>query len=326
MEEQFEIGTQQGDDGTPEHWTQPPATDKRLYDYFTGAGMGFAGFDPTSAGSSSGPRGMPDPDGKLVRRGIVKLGHESGRESTADAFRRTAAIVESMDPAQVRVLRLAYGAQDAVPELKLSDNAQARARLEQVEDVSKAERERQRQRSRRLKDLGSWRQVMPETEAARAAFLAWVRERDAKRAKVVDESKAARHAEAEMLMVAREEARAKHAEARAVACRLGLLGDERKAERVAASKLATEQGAAVERFTRQIEALVGSNPDLVVVTPASVARWLAFEASTKTVSAARTEAHQLVKRAWNTWADLRGRRMRHAQATEPGSLKPAGWS
>ena len=152
--------------------TRPPATNDRLYDYFSGDGLcrpslheAFVYMASVGAGTGSG---VPDGDGKLVRSGAVGV---RGERSKAQRHREVAALLHQLEARHVRVLMLAYGPQDQVPELKLSFDPEARARIEGAASSKDAAGRKQRAEDAQRQRLGSWRQVMPETRAAQAAAV-----------------------------------------------------------------------------------------------------------------------------------------------------------
>lgn len=181
------------DDTTETHATKvedrrlpkPPHQDQRLLDFFTGHDLApkslHGAFEAMSATSFA--RGVPDPDARLVNTGAVgfiqrtegelldrmgkTLEHEDDplqneRVSRAQKHRETATLLSRLTPRQVRILQLAYGPQDQVPGVKLGRNP----------PVGKEHVEEGRQYEVRKK-LESWRQVLPETVAAPAAFESW---------------------------------------------------------------------------------------------------------------------------------------------------------
>lgn len=174
----------------PTHWTRPPPQDERLYQYFTGNDLAppsmHGAFEHMAATSFA--RGVPDPDGRLVNTGkvgfrqrdeldLLERGNDDRgrgeRVSNAQKHRETAAVLAALEPAHVAVLRLAYGPQDQVPALKLGADPQARAKLDGGGAEARGEREK-------TKRLGAWRQLLPETRAAREAFAAWVSDEEKK--------------------------------------------------------------------------------------------------------------------------------------------------
>lgn len=162
---------------------KPPNECQRLYDYFSADGLALSsthGAYVNMATVGVGVRGQPDPDARMVNGGSVGfkqraeaelfdryLAHPDGdalrgeRPSKAQLYRETASVLALLEPRHVRVLQLAYGPQDAIPELRqeLIGSAQARASVEGPSAV----------KSKRSKasELGTWVQVMVETEAAR---------------------------------------------------------------------------------------------------------------------------------------------------------------
>jgi hypothetical protein len=150
--------------------TRPPATNDRLYDFFSGDGLcrpslHEAFVHMASVGAATGST-LPDGDGKLVRSGAVGV---RGERSKAQRYRETAALLARLEPCHVRVLMLAYGPQDQVPELKLSFDPEARARVDGTSRDAAGRKQRAEDAQRQR--LGAWRQVMPETRAARGAAV-----------------------------------------------------------------------------------------------------------------------------------------------------------
>lgn len=152
--------------------TRPPATNDRLYDYFSGDGLcrpslheAFVYMASVGAGTGSG---IPDGDGKLVRSGAVGV---RGERSKAQRHREVAALLAKLEARHVRVLMLAYGPQDQVPELKLSFDPETRARVDGTASSKDAAGRKHRAEEAQRQRLGSWRQVMPETRAAREASV-----------------------------------------------------------------------------------------------------------------------------------------------------------
>lgn len=169
-----------------ERISKPPSTCDRLYEYFTADGLCLQSLHGALIAMTStgiGVRGQPDPDGRMVRSGSVGFkqrdqdtlagrlnddGARSERPSKAQRYAETAKVIALLTAEQVRVLQLAYGPQDAIPELKLelAGSAQARASLEGPGQ--------ERARKQRAAELGNWAQVMVETEAARAGLSEWL--------------------------------------------------------------------------------------------------------------------------------------------------------
>jgi len=162
-----------------ERISKPPSTCDRLYEYFTADVLclqSLHGALIAMASTGIGVRGQPDPDGRMVRSGSVGFkqrdqdtlagrlnddGARSEKPSKAQRYAETAKVIALLTAEQVRVLQLAYGPQDAIPELKLelAGSAQARASLEGPGQ--------ERARKQRAAELGNWAQVMVETEAAK---------------------------------------------------------------------------------------------------------------------------------------------------------------
>lgn len=167
---------------------KPPQQDFRLLDFFSGNGI-----EPGSIhgafehmAQTSFARGIPDPDGRLINSGAVGFVQRSADElldrmpgilasgseesawkpervSKAQKHRETAVLLARLGPGQVKVLRLAFGPADQIPCMK-SGAAVARKK-ENLETIAANDR---------AEKLGRWRQVLPETGAAREGFTTWV--------------------------------------------------------------------------------------------------------------------------------------------------------
>ncbi len=166
--------------------SKPPPQDMRLLDYFTGNDLQpkslHGAFEAMSATSFA--RAVPDPDGRLINSGAVGFAQhtenelldradstqdnepeslKSERVSRTQKHRETRAILEQLSPAHQKVLRLAYGPQDTIPLLKMTEAL----------PVKKENNEANAEHAKRKK-LETWRQVLPETSTIIEAHRAWI--------------------------------------------------------------------------------------------------------------------------------------------------------
>lgn len=301
------------------HWTKPPPQDERLYRYFTGndlePGSMHGAFQHMA--ETSFARGVPDPDARMVNSGavgfaqrdeleLIERGNVDGRKrervSKAQEHRETRAMLEQVPARCVVVLRLAYGPTDIIPALKLGANPQARAKLDGDED--KHGRTASRKSYAKRERLGAWRQLLPSTKAAQAAYEKWLQHAEA----VVAE-KCARHASAEAAVEDVAEVEVQLVQARR---------DEESAPLVSAERRAA--AATVRRLEKQLETrlVMRRQPDAVNVT---LEAWLINHATEREISAARVEANNMVREAWNLWADVRGRRRKSVWLNEPRDIR-----
>lgn len=172
---------------TDQRITRPPAQCSRLFEYFCGNDLApQSSFEALAAMAARGPGGhtaKADGDGRLINSGAVgfaqrdqldllERGNAEGgkreRVSNAQKHREVMMLLEQLSPTHVRILRLAYGPQDQVPELKLQDDPQARKRLE-GEDTKVEIRNRTRA-TQHEKKFGCWRQILPECSTLQVAF------------------------------------------------------------------------------------------------------------------------------------------------------------
>lgn len=295
------------------HWTKAPPQDERLYRYFTGndlqPGSMHGAFQHMS--ETSFARGVPDPDARMVNSGavgfaqrddleLIERGNVDGRKrervSRAQEHRETRAMLAQLQAHHVVVLRLAYGPTDAIPALKLGANPQARAKLdgEEVEYDRSGARKAYAKRER----LGAWRQVLPSTPAAKSGYAKWFEHAQA----VVAERASGATSDHEPGLEAFDLERELQ----------GARRDEEASPLVSAARRAASRR--VRELERQLETVLVMRPQ-----PASVEvtleAWLVNHATEKELSAARVEANNMVREAWNLWADVRGRRAKRLPRT-----------
>lgn len=305
---------------TTKELRKPPQQDFRLLDFFSGNGI-----EPGSIhgafehmAQTSFARGIPDPDGRLINSGAVGFVQRSADElldrmpgilasgseesawkpervSKAQKHRETAELLARLEPGQVKILRLAFGPADQIPCMK-SGAAVARKK-ENLETIAANDR---------VEKLGRWRQVLPETEVAKAAFQSWMGSRLAQ----------AHGAEQRIAAIVDRNTQANgwRLDLEAVRAKIGS-GYGTDADRFAAAEA---------RLFRRLESVAARDPFPVRVT-IGLHQWLVevgtTKAQSKMLDAAKLEAYRLVKEAWNAWADVRGRRRRAQWLSEPEDLR-----
>ena len=333
----------------PDKIPWPPQRDARLYDFFNGDGLCLGG----QTYERSGGFAAPDPERRLIHSGHVGFARRTETElydrmptvlaaaraaglepdalkqertTNAARYNATAAILARLPAETVRILRLGFGPQDAVPSLKLGWNAPVGEDAKQSKRYALLDK---------LGDkFGDYRQVIPETTVAREAYAKWLQERNAKAAEAARERAVARRAKAKeaaereksAITAARREVRSLQFEhscfLSATSEHKQLTGvvsaDDRRLLQRSEQKI-EDAKARLAAEKKRVETTLTIDTEAVAPIATSFEDWLVEIATQKQhkqlLEEIKTAARQLVRHAHHAWATLRGRR---APRTPPG--------
>ncbi len=279
---------------------RPPEQHEQLYAYFAQDGLTAqsSGFE-RSSGSST-----PDPDGKIIRRGLVGFaqrdylerlersnvdGSRGDKPSAAQKVRSTARILARMAPEHVEVLRLAYGPQD-VPELSRA-GALDKARV-------------QAQRGRKASShVGHWPMVLLSTAAAKRAYEAWCEGRQPDPV-ATTEKRIARQQRGVAVWLELSALRSKRRELRE---QQRWLPED---ERAALEQPIAELKEAIRQTKRRVESATVVDYEAKRIADVSLVSWLLTHATKGQLNRAKEEADKLVERAWAAWLTAKGTKER----------------